>query len=201
MNRLIIVGAGGHAKVIADIALKNGYTDINFLDDSAKDDCMGFSVIGACNEIEAFDDGNTDFVIGIGSNNIRKLIAEKYDVNWKTLVHPSAQTAFNTSVGKGTVVMAGAVVNPCTTIGKHCIINTNAVVEHDSVINDYVHISPGVALGGTVHIGKRTHIGIGATVKNNIDICEDCIIGAGTVVVKNINDSGTYVGVPARKIK
>ena len=201
MNRLIIVGAGGHGKVIADIAFKNGYTDINFLDDNATDACMGFPVIGACSQIETFDDGNTDFVIGIGSNAVRKLFAEKYKVNWVTLVHPSAQIAFNASIGKGTVVMAGAVVNVCATIGKHCIINTSAVVEHDNIINDYVHISPSVALGGTVHIGDKTHIGIGTTVKNNIEICDDCIIGAGTVVVKNIKDSGTYVGVPARKIR
>lgn len=201
MNRLIIVGAGGHGKVIADIALKNGYTDINFLDDNVADTCIGFPIIGACNNIEAFDDGNTDFVLGIGSNNVRKIIAEKYNVNWIVLVHPSAQIAFNASIGKGTVVMAGAVVNACATIGKHCIINTSAVVEHDNTINDYVHISPRVALGGTVHIGDKTHIGIGAAVSNNIKICSDCIVGAGAVVVKNINNSGTYVGVPARKIR
>lgn len=200
MNRLIIVGAGGHGKVIADIAYKNGYTDISFLDDSAKEECMGFPVIGNSNEIEVFDDGNTDFVIGIGSNNTRKIIAEKYDVNWIELIHPSAQIAFNVSIGKGTVVMAGAVVNAGTTIGKHCIINTSAVVEHDNFIKDYVHISPMVSLGGTVSVEESTHIGIGAVVKNNIDICGDCIIGAGAVVVKNIKDKGTYVGVPARRL-
>lgn len=198
MNRLIIIGAGGHGKVIADNALKNGYTDINFIDDNLKGECLGFPVIGTVSEIEAFDDGKTDFIIGIGNNNIRKIIAEKYDVNWVTLVHPSAQIALNVSVGKGTVVMAGAVVNVCATVGKHCIINTNAVVEHDNVIGDYVHISPGVALGGTVHIGEHTHIGIGATVINNITVCGNSVIGAGSVVVKNISDSGKYVGVPAR---
>lgn len=201
MNRLIIVGAGGYGKVIADIAVKNGYTDINFLDDQMTDNCIGFPVIGKCSEIEAFDDGNTDFIIGIGSNATRKLIAGKYNVNWSVLIHPSAQIAFNASVGKGTVVMAGAVVNACAAIGEHCIINTSAVIEHDNVIKDYVHISPNVALGGTVHIGDRTHIGIGATVINNTEICGDCIVGAGAVVVKDIKDSGIYIGVPARKIR
>ena len=198
-NRLIIVGAGGHGKVIADNALKNGYTNINFVDDHATDKCMGFPIIGPCAEIETLNDGKTDFVIGIGNNEIRQKIAERYDVNWVTLIHPSAQIAANVIIGAGSVVMAGAVVNACASVGKHCIINTGAVVEHDNVIKDYVHLSPKTALGGTVYVGERTHIGIGATVKNNIEICNDCIIGAGAVVIKNIVESGPYVGVPARK--
>ncbi len=199
-NRLVIVGAGGHGKVIADIALKNGYENICFIDDNATGDCMGFPIIGTSSEIETLDDGKTDFVIGIGNNSVRKTIAEKYNVNWVTLVHPSAQIAVNVSVEKGTVIMAGVVVNVCATIGKHCIVNTGAIVEHDNVLKDFVHISPNAALGGTVCVGEKTHIGIGATVKNNIDICNDCIIGAGAVVVKDIKDSGTYIGVPAKEI-
>ncbi len=201
MNRLIIVGAGGHGKVIADNAIKNGYTDIFFVDDNSTGECMGFSVTGTCADIEKFNDGNTDFVIGIGNNTTRKMIAEKYDVNWITLIHPSAQIAVNASIGKGTVVMAGAVVNACATVGEHCIINSSAVVEHDNLLKDYVHISPGVKLGGTVAVGEQTHIGIGATVSNNIAICSDCFIGAGAVVVRDIKDVGTYAGIPVRKIK
>ena len=201
MNRLIIIGAGGHGKVIADNALKNGYTDICFVDDRATGKCMDFPIVGTSADIEKLNDGNTDFIIGIGNNAVRKKIAEKYDVNWVSLIHPSAQIAVNVSIGKGTAVMAGAVINACAEIGEHCIINTRAVVEHDNVIEDYVHISPNASLGGTVHIGEQTHIGIGATVINNIDICGNCIIGAGAIIVRNIEDSGTYVGVPARKIK
>lgn len=201
MNRLIVVGAGGHGKVIADNALKNGYTDICFVDDHATGECMGFSIIGVCEELPKLNDGKTDFVIGIGNNAIRKKIAQVYDVNWVSLIHPSAQIAVNVSVGRGTVVMAGAVVNACAMIGEHCIINTSAVIEHDNVLEDYVHISPKAALGGTVHIGTGTHVGIGATVINNIEICADCVIGAGAAVIRKIVESGTYVGVPARKIK
>lgn len=201
MNRLIIIGAGGHGKVVADNALKNGYTNICFVDDNHSGDCMGFPVVGTGADILSLDDGKTDFVIGIGSNAARKTISEKYNVNWVTLVHPSAQIAVNVSVGKGTVVMAGAVVNACATIGHHCIINTSAVVEHDNVIADFVHISPGAKLGGTVRVGELTHVGIGAVVRNNIDLCESCMIGAGAVVVKNVRESGTYMGVPARKTK
>ena len=201
MNRLIIVGAGGHGKVIADNALKNGYTEICFVDDKAAGVCMGFPIIGTCENLEKHNDGCTDFVIGIGNNAVRKLIAEKYDVNWVTVVHPSAQIAVNVSLGKGTVVMAGAVVNACAVIGEHCIINTGAVVEHDNIIGDYVHISPKAALGGTVRVGECSWIGLGAAVRNNIDICDGCVVGVGAAVVKNIEKAGTYVGVPARKLQ
>ncbi len=200
-NRLIIIGAGGHSKVIADIALKNGYTDIFFVDDNKKTGSyMGFSVIGNIRDIEQLNDSKTDFVIGIGNNDIRKKIAQTYDVNYVTLIHPSAHIASGVTIGEGTVVMAAAVVNPDTVVKKHCILNTSCVVEHDNVIESFVHISPNAALGGTVHIGEGTHIGISATVINNIDVCSECKIGAGAVVIRNIEHSGTYVGIPAKEI-
>ena len=201
MNKLIIIGAGGHGKVIADNAVKNGYSDIRFLDDHAVGTCLGFRIVGSSNDIPHFDDGETDFILGIGNNAVRKKISETFDVNWVTLIHPSATIGLDVTVEEGTVIMAGAVVNACSKIGKHCIINSGAVVEHDNVIGDYVHISPRAALGGTVSVGACSHVGIGATVKNNVDICDNCVIGAGAVVVKNICEGGTYVGVPARKIK
>ena len=199
MNRLIIIGAGGHGKVIADAALKNGYTNICYIDDHATGDVMGFPIIGTSADIERLNDGIADFIIGIGNNAVRKAIVEEYNVNWVSIVHPSAQIAFNAEIGKGTAIMANAVVNVCAKVGEHCIINTGAIVEHDNVIENYAHISPNVALGGTVRIGSLTHVGIGATVKNNTEICSDCTIGAGAVVVKNIKEPGTYVGVPIRK--
>ena len=84
-------------------------------------------------------------------------------------------------------------------IGEHCIINTGAIVEHDNILENYVHISVGAKLAGTVHVGRATWIGIGASVSNNLSICENCMIGAGAVVVKDITESGTYIGVPAKK--
>lgn len=201
MNKLIIIGAGGHGKVIADMAVKNGYTDIGFVDDHATGMCMGFPIVGSCADLARLDDGATDFVIGIGNNAVRKELAWKYDVNWVRLIHPSAQIGLQVTIGKGTVVMAGAVINACASIGEHCIINTGAIVEHDNVIGDYAHISPGAALGGTVQIGVLTHVGIGAAVRNNIRICGGSTIGAGAVVVKDIDCCGTYAGVPVRKIK
>lgn len=200
MNRLIIIGAGGHGKVIADNALKNGYTNICFVDDNATGVCMGFPIVGTCADLPSLNDGKTDFIIGIGNNAIRKKFAEMYNINWITLVHPSAQIAVRVSIGKGTVIMAGAIVNACTAIGAHCIINTGAIVEHDSTVEDCVHISPGAAMGGTVRIGEGTHIGIGAVVRNNILICSGSTIGAGAVVEKHIDRAGTYIGVPAKEM-
>ena len=198
MNRLVIIGAGGHGKVIADNALKNGYTDICFADDRAAGTCMGLPIIGTSAELEALDDGRTEFLIGIGSNQVRKRIAERSALPWATLIHPSAQIAADVTLGPGTVVMAGAVINASAKVGAHCIINTGAIVEHDNVLGDYVHISPRAALGGTVRVGAMTHIGIGAAVRNNTEICGSCTVGSGAVIVKNIECGGTYVGVPAR---
>jgi sugar O-acyltransferase (sialic acid O-acetyltransferase NeuD family) len=200
-NKLVIVGCGGHGKVIADIAIKNGYQDISFVDDNEKGECIGFPIIGTTEILNSLNDGKTDFVIAVGNNVIRKSISKQYSVNWVTLIHPSAQIGLNTVIGKGTVVMAGAVINACAFIGEHCIINTCAIVEHDNYLNDYVHISPNATLGGTVTVGETTHIGLGALIKNNIEICGGCTIGIGSVVINDIKEKGTYVGVPSRKIK
>lgn len=201
MNRLIIIGAGGHGKVIADSAAKNGYTDIAFVDDNATGACMELPIIGNSDDIERLNDGKTDFIIGVGNNVTRQRIAESYDVNWVSLIHPSAQIAINTTIGKGTVIMAGAIVNSVATIGCHSIINTGAIVEHDNVIGDYVHLSPRATLSGTVKVGDRTWIGTGANVINNVSICEDVTLGVGSVVIRDITEKGVYVGSPARKIK
>lgn len=96
--------------------------------------------------------------------------------------------------------MAGVVINCCSTIGADCIINTGAIIDHDSVIEDYVHMSPGVHLAGTVKVGRGSWLGIGSVVSNNINICSSCKVGAGAVVLRDITKSGTYVGVPARRL-
>lgn len=199
MNRLIIIGAGGHGKVVADIAAKIGYTDICFADDHAKGQCLGFPILGGTACLEAWNDGATDFVIGIGNNAVRKKIAEEYDINWVRLVHPSAQIGLRASIGRGTVVMAGAVVNACASVGEHCIINTRAVVEHDDRIGNYVHLSPGVTLSGTVTVGECTWLGTGTSVINNVDICANVTVGVGSVVIRSIQKEGIYYGLVGKQ--
>lgn len=205
MNRkVVIIGAGGHAKVIADIVEKSKDILVGFLDDNiekGKNVICNYKVIGKieeCLEIKK-QNNNIEFIIGIGSNEIRKEIVNKYRLKYYTALHPSAQIGLDVKIEKGTVVMANACINSGVKIGQHSIINTGAIIEHDNIIENYVHISPNVALGGTVKIGENTHVGISAVVKNNISICSDSTIGAGAVVVNNIEEGGIYIGIPAHK--
>lgn len=199
-SRLVIIGAGGHGKVIADIALKNKIQNIVFVDDNINGECMNFPIIGNAEILQQLDDGRTGFIIAIGNNKIRNIFSETYNLPWVSLIHPSAQIGSHVHIECGTVVMAGAIINANTLIGSHCIINTCAVIEHDNIIENTVHISPNAALAGNVYIGKETHVGIGATVINNLKICANCQIGAGAVVIHDITEPGTYVGIPAHKL-
>lgn len=200
MKRLAIIGASGHGKVIADVAERNGYDEIVFLDDNPNvRECWGRLVVGKTSDVEIID---ADVVVAIGNPVVRKRIQETIpSERLATLIHPGAVVAKDVELGSGTVVMAGAVINPGTRLGKGCIINTCSSVDHDCVVSDYAHIAVGAHLCGTVAIGEGTWIGAGATVVNNVSICSDCMIGAGTVVIKNIEISGTYIGVPAKRIK
>lgn len=199
MRKIAIIGASGHGKVVADIAVKNGYTEIVFLDDNENVlKCGRYPVVGKSSDAMDFD---ADIIIGIGNTGIRKQIQESVDENkLVTLIHPDAVVAEDVVIGKGTVVMAGAVINPGTHIGKGCIINTCSSVDHDCTVGDYVHIAVDSHLCGTVTVGDGTWIGAGTTVSNNVSICSDCMIGAGAVIVNDIQKSGTYVGVPARRM-
>lgn len=201
MNNLVIVGASGHGKVIADIAEKVGYTDIVFLDDNpAAKSCGNYRVIGGCKEASYYR--NADFVVAIGNPKIRSKIQSEVTemgLHIVSLIHPAAVIAPDVKIGVGTVVMAGAVINPCTEIGQGCIINTCSSVDHDCRIGNFVHVSIGAHVAGTVIIGDDTWIGAGATISNNIEIVADCMIGAGAVVVDDIKESDTYIGVPARR--
>lgn len=198
MNRLIIIGASGHGKVVADIATLNGYKDIVFLDNDPEiKTCAGHPVLGPDTMTSELD-GNV--FVAVGNAEIRKKLMERdANRNFPVLIHPSAVVAKSAEIGAGSVVMAGAVINPGAQIGKGCIINTSSSVDHDCMVGDYVHISVGAHLSGTVVVGTGTWIGAGAIVSNNVDICADCVIGAGAVVIKDITEPGTYVGVPARK--
>lgn len=201
MKEVVIIGASGHGKVIADIIIKSGDKVIGFIDDntSLPDEIIGIPFLGSTSEIGKYIDNL--FVIGIGNNAIRKRIAEQYNVQWYTAIHPSANIAMDTEIGVGTVIMANAVINTSAQIGKHCIINTGAIIEHDCCIEDYVHISPNATLCGTVNVGEMSHIGASATIKNNLTVCSDVVVGAGAAVIHNIEKHGTYVGVPAGELK
>lgn len=198
MKRLLILGAGGHAKVVAEIALKSGWEIEGFLDDKEGiTEFLGYPVFGKTEKAANYTESHVLFM-AVGNNEIRKqLAAGLMKADFATLIHPSAVIAASVKIGKGSVVMANAVINPGAEIGEQCIINTGAIVEHDDRIESYVHISPGCSLGGGVEVGEGSWLGIGSCVKDHVNICLGCVIGAGAVVVNDIEQQGTYVGIPA----
>lgn len=203
-DKLIIIGASGHGKVVADIAIKmNKWQSFAFLDDDESiKTSMGLEVIGKTADAFTYKD-EADFFVAIGNNAVRERVQVKLieqGLNVLSLIHPSAVIGTDVEIGIGTAVMAGVVINSSTRIGKGCIINTSASLDHDNVIEDYVHISPGVRTAGTVKVGKGSWLGLGSVISNNINICSCCKVGAGAVVVKDITEPGTYVGVPVRRV-
>ena len=201
---LIIIGASGHGKVVADIAVKmNQWKNIYFLDDDETvKQCLGFNVIGKVNDAVNYKD-ESDFFVAVGNNKVRKKIMEKIkaqDLNITTLIHPSAAIGLDVKIDIGSVVMAGSIVNSSSIIGIGCIVNTRSSIDHDCVIEEYIHISPGATIAGSVCIKKNSWLGVGCIVTNNINITDDSVIGAGTVVIRDIITSGTYIGIPARRV-
>ena len=207
-SKLVILGASGHGKVAADIASLNGYESIVFLDDDTSKKTNGsYPVVGTISEFITKMQGNGsssidfDVFVAIGNNRVRMDITEKLTIEPATLIHPAAVIDRTAVIHSGSIVMAGAIVNADAFVGHGCIINTGSTVDHDCRLSDHVHISPGAHIAGTVNIGRRTWFGVGSCCVNNVNIAPDCIIGAGAVVIGDINESGTYIGCPAVKVK
>jgi len=200
MEKVIIIGGGGHAKVLIDcIETQNKFEIISVLDDDPDlHEILNYKVL---RRTESKFQNNVKIILGIGNNTTRKRIAEELSAEYVTSVHPSAVISKYAKIGKGTVIFAGAFVNAGAVVGDHCIINTGAIIEHDCVIEDYVHISPNAALSGGVKIGTATHVGIGANVIQNVTIGSNVNIGSGAVVISDIPDNCTAVGIPAKPIK
>ena len=199
-NKLMILGAGGHGRVVAEIASLSGkYTEIVFLDDKAPDGGFPYPYAGECNMFTQYLE-NRDFFIAIGNATIRRRLQTEIEEgggNITTLIHPSAIISQDVKIGRGTVVMAGAIVNTGTKIGNGVILNTASSVDHDCIVEDFCHVSVGAHLCGTVHLGAGTWIAAGATVINNVTICPDCLIGAGATVTHDLVNAGIYKGTPA----
>lgn len=201
MKSIVIVGASGHGKVIADVAKCVGYEKIIFLDDGRTGKVGNYEIAGDTSLIDSFD---ADFFVAIGSGPVRRRITQQIEEKGKNipiLIHPSATVAESAKIGYGSAVMAGAVINPDAIISKGAIINTGSSVDHDCFIGEYNHIAVGSHIAGAVVTGENVWIGAGATVSNNIKICSNVLLGAGAVAVKDIDEAGTYVGVPARLMK
>jgi sugar O-acyltransferase (sialic acid O-acetyltransferase NeuD family) len=202
MSNLLLLGAGGHGRVAAEIAiLSHNWDKISYLDDNKSTKSVNsIPIIGTLEEFRLFKEDYSYAFVAIGNNSIRlrwlhSLMEEGF--NTPVLIHPYSFISKTSGIGEGTIVMAGAVINAGSKIGNGCIINTSSSIDHDCIIGDGVHISPGVNIGGYVGIGRLTWVCIGSKIINNIRIGQSAIIAAGSVVTKNIPDNVMAAGVPA----
>ena len=207
MIRTLILGAGGHAQVIADILLRaweQGATiqPIGYVDDNRAllgQTRLGLPILGTIAQLDTLE--HDAVIIGIGHNKTRRLLFEhllRQGEHFATACHPRATLAPDVTVGAGTVIAAGVVVNPGSTIGRNIILNTSCTVDHHNVIGDHAHIAPGAHLGGDVHIGAGTLVGIGAIVMPQRTVGTWSIVGAGALVHADVPDQVTVIGTPAR---
>jgi acetyltransferase EpsM len=199
-SNISIFGIGGHAKVIIESALLNGFIIDCIYDDDLKKLNSNFGEIIISGPIDVNFIGS--LVIAIGNNKIRKQISDRFSkADWQTIIHPSAIISKDVIIGEGSVVMAGAIIQPGSRIGKHCIINTGACIDHDCIIADFVHIGPNSSLAGGVSVGEGTFIGIGSSIIPNKTIGRWTNVGAGSVIITNQPDNCTTLGIPAKPIK
>lgn len=202
MAKLLILGAGGHGKVVSEIAqLMKQWEEIAFLDDREDiSEVMEIPIVGKLADLPVLGSEYEYAFVAIGNNAVRlKWTEELNNIGFKIpiLIHPSSTVSAKSYIKEGTVIMAGAVINPDVRIGRGCIINTASTVDHDCILENGVHTSPGAHIGGTVKIGERSWICIGATIINNINIGDDSVIAAGAVVTKDVLSNVLVAGVPA----
>ncbi|MBP9207625.1 MAG: NeuD/PglB/VioB family sugar acetyltransferase [Kofleriaceae bacterium] len=201
---LLVVGAGGHGKVVADAALATGrWRSVVFVDDRhpGLTEVLGFPVVGPLAALPALRGAHPEAIVAIGAGAARLVVlAQLAELGFRVpvIVHPRAHVSPHARLGDGTVVMAQAAVNPGSVLGLGVIVNTGAIVDHDAALADGVHVCPGACLAGTVTAGPRAWIGVGACVRQGIVIGPDVTVGAGAVVVHDLPAGVTAIGVPAR---
>ena len=199
---IVVYGAGGHGKVVAEILVACGHSLHGFIDDNASlrgSSVLGLPVFSADEWLRSHAHGGV--ALGVGTNVAREQIAMRVKHNRCTLlavVHPGAFVARSARIGEGAAIMPGAVLNPDCQIGEGAIINSGAIVEHDAQIGPYVHLSPNSTAGGGAQIAAYAHIGMGASVLPFKRVGMNCVIGAGAVVTSDIPEGQLAYGIPAR---
>ncbi len=206
MTPLLIIGAGGHGRVVAETAELCGHGRIAFLDGRWPDirSTGAWPVIGKDASLEEMRKDYSHCFVAIGDNTTRLKVmdrAREAGYQLPLLVHPSATVSKYAKLEEGGIVCAGAVAGVFVKSGRGVILNTGCTVDHDCLLGDGVHVSPGAHLAGGVHVGGRSWIGIGASVIENTRIGSDVMIGAGASVTRNIPDAVLATGVPARTVK
>lgn len=208
-DRLLLFGASGHGRVVADAARAAGWEIAGWGDDDPARhglELEGVSVVAiGVEEAAAWARAHgARLVVSIGDNRARSRLFEALlaaGAEPATVVHPAAVLSPAAALGPGTVVFAGAVVNPGARLGRNVIVNTAASVDHDAAIGDHAHLSPGVHLGGTVTVGEGAHLGVGVSVRNNVSIGAWTVVGVGAAVVGDLPAGVVAYGVPARVIE
>ena len=191
---VVVIGAGGHAKVLISTLNASGRSVAAVVDDD--DTKWGTDARGI--RVGRIEPLGGHGIVGIGDNTQRREMARSLSFEWQTVVHPSAHVDPSAKLGRGTVVFAGAVIQPDAVIGDHVIVNTGATVDHDCVVGDYAHLAPGVHLAGSVHVGEGAFLGIGSVVSPGVRIGRWATLGAGAVAIRDLADGAVAVGVPAR---
>lgn len=198
-ERIVVIGAGGHAKVVISTLQACGRRPVRaFDDDPGKwgSELLGVPIVGPVSE--AANEKVDGAIVAVGDNQHRARLVESLELSWLSAVHPAAFVHPTVRLGSGSVVFAGAVIQPDVKIGGHAIINTSTTVDHDCRLGELVHLAPGVRLGGGVQIGAGSLIGIGAAVIPNVVIGSWAVVGAGAAVIARLPDGCTAVGVPAK---
>ncbi|MFH1114512.1 MAG: acetyltransferase [Pseudomonadota bacterium] len=211
MKNIVVIGASGYAKVLADIIEKRAEFSIIGLIDSYKPigyELIGHSVLGTEHDLPALVGtyALVGGVLAIGDNwdryrMVSSILGLVPDFTFPTLVHPSACLAGDVEIGQGTVITAGAVVNSASRVGQFCIINTRASLDHDNTIGDFASLAPGVTTGGNVTIGEFTAVSLGASLIHGITVGPHAVIGAGAVVVDDIPGFSVAWGTPAKVVR
>lgn len=196
-TKVVLYGASGHCRVVIDILNLKEIPIELIVDDNPAINSLGGIPVVLSKEFKERD----NLIIAIGNNLIRKKLSKKNSANYIKLIHPQTIISPFATIEKGTVVMAGAIINSNCKIGSHCIINTGALIEHDCTIGNFVHISPKATLAGNVIVGEGTQIGIGAIIIQGVKIGKWAIIGAGAVIIKDVPDHAVIVGNPGKIVK
>ena len=195
-KKLAIIGAGGHGRVVGEIALLNRHKTIHFFDDNVnKIKKYQFKIAGNIDQLRKNLNNYDYFFVAIGDNNTRyeqTLWLRKKKVSIVSLIHPKSTISQFSSIGRGSCVMANSVINPGTFIKEGVIINTSSSIDHDCLIEDYAHISPNCSLSGNVSVGKFTHLGTATSVHPGINIGNNVKIGIGSKIYKNITDNKIF---------
>jgi len=207
---VIVIGAGGHARVLLDVLDRCGVAVAGLTDaDASKHGKLlaGIRILGGDMVLDQHPPASTVLVNAMGSTESmspRQKVYERLKADgyrFLTLIHPSAVVAPDAVLGEGVQVMAGAIIQPGANIGANSILNNGAQVDHDCMIGAHVHLSPGVTLSGTVTVGDGTHVGTAATVVQGLRIGRGCFVAAGAVVTKDLPDGERVKGVPAHRMR